>query len=54
MKYSDLKGKIVVIAGANGLLGKALAKGFIEQSSTIVLASRSKEKEKKLECFISL
>lgn len=49
MHFSDLKGKIVVITGATGLIGKALCRGFIDQGSTLIITSRNKENGKQLE-----
>ncbi|MBU0581105.1 MAG: SDR family oxidoreductase [Candidatus Margulisbacteria bacterium] len=47
--FSDLKDKVVVIAGATGLIGRGLCKGFMEQGSTIVVTSREDAKGKELE-----
>ena len=35
-KYNDLKGKVVIVAGANGLLGKKCVDGFITQESMVI------------------
>ena len=35
-KYKDLSGKVVIVAGANGLLGKECVKGFINQDSIMI------------------
>ena len=34
--YRDLSGKVVIVAGSNGLLGNECVKGFIAQSSTVI------------------
>jgi NAD(P)-dependent dehydrogenase (short-subunit alcohol dehydrogenase family) len=47
--FSDLKNKTVIIAGATGLIGRELCKGFVEQESIVILASKNQVKGKKLE-----
>ncbi len=47
--FLDLKDKIVVIAGASGLIGKKLCDGFLKQGSTVVITSRSDTKGRELE-----
>lgn len=47
--FLDLKDKIVVIAGASGLIGKELCNGFLKQGSTVVITSRSDTKGRELE-----
>ena len=44
--FSDLKNKTVIIAGATGLIGRELCKGFVEQESIVILASKNKVKGK--------
>ena len=44
MRLEDLKDKVVIITGAGGGIGQALAKGYAEQGSKVVLADVSVEK----------
>lgn len=46
--FLDLKNKVVVIAGATGLIGKELSRGFVEQGSITILSSRSEKKGEQL------
>lgn len=46
--YLDLKKKVIIIAGGTGLIGKELCKGFIEQESIVIIASRNQQKGEKL------
>ncbi|NQT06459.1 MAG: SDR family oxidoreductase [Candidatus Omnitrophica bacterium] len=48
VNFSDLKNKVVVIAGATGLIGKELSEGFVEQGSIVILSSRNTKKGKQL------
>ena len=47
--FLNLKNKIIVIAGATGLIGSELSKGFVEQGSTVIIASRNKDRAKRFE-----
>ncbi|MEG1844860.1 MAG: SDR family oxidoreductase [Clostridia bacterium] len=49
----DLHGKVAVITGATGMLGKNMAKALTEQGCDLVLASRSKEKAEVLSAELS-
>ena len=46
-KYKDLSGKVVIVAGANGLLGKECVKGFINQDSIVIGIDFNKSKNLK-------
>ena len=48
IKFSDLNGKVVVIAGATGLIGSEISKSFVEQGSKVIFGSRTDEKGEKL------
>ncbi|RRD27108.1 SDR family oxidoreductase [Fusobacterium canifelinum] len=44
----DLKGKVILITGGSGHLGKAMAHALAEYGATLILASRNIENNKKL------
>ncbi|ELT96279.1 hypothetical protein CAPTEDRAFT_148124 [Capitella teleta] len=46
MDYSDLKGKVVLIAGASGNIGSEAAEAFASKRVQLVLVGRSEEKLK--------
>jgi NAD(P)-dependent dehydrogenase (short-subunit alcohol dehydrogenase family) len=51
-KYNDLKGKVVIVAGANGLLGKKCVDGFITQESMVIGIDSESSKTKEVENYI--
>lgn len=55
MKYTftDLKNKVVVITGGNGLLGTQFMKAFLSVNSKVVILDLL-VKKKKLKMFIAL
>lgn len=47
--FSDLQSKVVIIAGATGLIGSELSKSFVDYGATVIVSSRNKTKGKILE-----
>ena len=42
----SLQGKVAIITGGNGGIGKGIARGFAQTGSEIVIAARNQEKTK--------
>ena len=46
MKRFDLSGKVAIVTGGNGGIGKGIARGLLECGATVVIAGRNEAKNK--------
>ena len=51
-KYNDLKEKVVIVAGSNGLLGKKCVDGFITQESMVIGIDSESSNTREMENYI--
>ena len=53
-KYFDLKEKVIIVAGANGLLGQECVEGFISQNSIVIGLDNESIKRKETDNYIHI